>query len=191
MLKHVKPRKALQFDCDLSMVREEGDQMVNEDQMIDGDQMINATSLLQDDDQLHLTLDLQIVEQEMEAPLVTDDLAAGQEDDDDSILTNPPTILSEDEELDDGVSEPSFNRLFIGKRLMEMQKEELVEKEASAPLRGAVVEGRESLVAAWVENGGRRGFSRSHRVLGADASGGKRCLLIFLCSMLTKALGAL
>ena len=188
MLKHVKPRKALQFDCDLSMVREEGDQMVNE--MIDGDQMINATSLLQDDDQLHLTLDLQIVEQEMEAPLVTDNLA-GQEDDDDSILTNPPTILSEDEELDDGVSEPSFNRLFIGKRLVEMQKEELVEKEASAPLRGAVVESRQSLVAAWVENGGRRGFSRSHRVLGADASGGKRCLLIFLCSMLTKALGAL
>ena len=187
MLKHVKPRKALQFD--LSMVREEGDQMI--DEVIDGDQMINATSLLQDDDQLHLTLDLQMVEQEMEAPLVTDDLAAGQEDDDDSILTNPPTILSEDEELDDGVSEPSFNRLFIGKRLVEMQKEELVEKEAPAPLRGAVVEGRESLVAAWVENGGRRGFSRSHRVLGADTSGGKRCLLIFLCSMLTKALGAL
>ena len=182
MLKHVRPRKALQFDCDLSLVREEGDQMTNGDQMINRDQMINGDQmtngyqtidvifLLQDHDQLHLTLDLQVVEQEMEAPLITQNVS--DEDDDDSLVTNPPSMLDEDEELD-CASEPAFDRLFLGRRLGETQEEEeVIEKEA--PRRGSVMEGREGLVAAWVETGGRRGFARSYRILGAETCKGQR-----------------
>ena len=180
MLKHVRPRKALQFDCDLSLVREEGDQMTNGDQIINGDQMINGDQtidgifLLQDHDQLHLTLDLQVVEQEMEAPLITQNVS--DEDDDDSIVTNPPTMLDEDEELD-CATEPAFDRLFLGRRLGEMQEEEGEEEEViekEAPRRGSVMEGREGLVAAWVETGGRRGFARNYRILGAETCKGQR-----------------
>ena len=164
MLKHVRPRKALQFECDLSLVREEpGDQMINEDQTIDPGQ-------------LHITLDLQIVEQEMEAPMTENDSCEeDDEDDGDSILTNPPTMLDED----DVASDLAFDRLFLGRRLAEMQEEEEEEIVEKAPRRGSVVEGRESLVAAWVETGGRRGFARTYRLVSVDTSGRQRCLAFF------------
>merc|ERR1719206_408299 len=69
---------------------------------------------------------------------------SGEEDDEDSIITNPPSILDIDGEL-----------------LREAVEEEELSENEVAVLKGSV--GRDSLVAAWVENGGRRGFARSYR----------------------------
>ena len=82
---------------------------------------------------------------------------SGEEDDEDSIITNPPSILDLDGEL-----------------LREaVEEEELAENEV-AVLKGRV--GRDSLVAAWVENGGRRGFARSYR--SSSLSRGQRCFFV-------------
>ena len=166
MLKHVRQaRKALEFDCNLSLVREEhlaGDHL---DQLnhLEGEHIIDK-----DNDQLHITLDLQVVEREMEAALLMTENASCEEDGDgDSIVTNHPSMLGEDEEVDDGASELAFQHLLLGGRLAEEGKEE----EEKAPCRGSVVEGRDGLVAAWLEGGwrvdggGRRGFA-------AEAAGG-------------------
>ena len=53
--------------------------------------------------------------------------------------------------------------MLLGGRLVEMQEEEEEEEEEKAPCRGSVMEGRDGLVAAWLEAGGRRGFARSYR----------------------------
>ena len=161
MLKHVRQaRKALEFDCNLSLVREEhlaGDHL---DQLnhLEGEHIIDK-----DNDQLHITLDLQVVEREMEAALLMTENASCEEDGDgDSIVTNHPSMLGEDEEVDDGASELAFEHLLLGGRLAEEEEEEEEEK---ASCRGSVVEGRDGLVAAWLEGGGRRGFA-------AEAAGG-------------------
>ena len=155
MLKHVRQtRKAHQFDCNLSLVREEhleGDHL---------DQPEEEHIINEDHGQLHITLDLQVVEREMEAAqLMTENTSCEEDDDGDSIITNHPSMLGEDEEGDDGAaSELAFEHLLLGGRLAEMQEEE-----EGAPCRGSVVEGRDGLVAAWLEAGGRRGFARSYR----------------------------
>ena len=193
MLKHVRRRQPLQLDTTPALARQERvkkvfeddqlnkkDQVFNEDQFDNPDQMINedqgsnkmpnndevttdnlSTKKIQivNDDQLPPTtlapqdqshcegsMDLDIDEQAQ--------IMSGEKDDEDSIITNPPSILDLDGEL-----------------LREaMEEEELTENEV-AVLKGRV--GRDSLVAAWVENGGRRGFARSYR--SSSLSRGQRC----------------
>ena len=193
MLKHVRRRQPLQLDTTPALARQERvekvveddhlnkkdqvlkkDQFDNEDQMINEDQGSNkmpnndevttdnlSTKKIQivNDDQLPPTtlapqdqshregsMDLDIDEQAQ--------IMSGEKDDEDSIITNPPSILDLDGEL-----------------LREaVEEEELTENEV-AVLKGRV--GRDSLVAAWVENGGRRGFARSYR--SSSLSRGQRC----------------
>ena len=196
MLKHVRRRQPLQLDATLALARQERvekvvednqlnkkdqvlkkDQFDNEDQMINEDrqfkkiiindevttdklstkknQIVNDDQLPpatlaplapQDQSQHEGSMDLDIEEQAQ--------VMSGEEDDEDSIITNPPSILDLDGEL-----------------LREaVEEEELTENEV-AVLKGSV--GRDSLVAAWVENGGRRGFARSYRC--SSLSRGQRC----------------
>lgn len=193
MLKHVRRRQPLQLDTTPALARQERmekdfeddqlnkpDQVLKEDQFDNEDQMINedrqskkmpnndevttdnlSTKKIQkvNDDQLSLatlspqdqshregSMDLDIDEQAQ--------IMSGEEDDEDSIITNPPSILDLDGEL-----------------LREaVEEKELTENEV-AVLKGSV--GRDSLVAAWVENGGRRGFARSYR--SSSLSRGQRC----------------
>ena len=155
MLKHVRQaRKALEFDCNLSLVREEHLEGDHLDRLnhLEGEHIID-----EDHDQLHITLDLQVVEREMEAAqLMTENASCEEDGDGDSIVTNHPSMLGEDEEVDDGASELAFQHLLLGGRLAEEGKEE----EEKAPCRGSVVEGRDGLVAAWLDGQlGRRGFA--------------------------------
>ena len=193
MLKHVRRRQPLQLDATPALARQERvkkdfeddqlnktdqvfkedqidnkDQMINEDQgsikmlnndevtpdrlstkknqIVNDDQLPPATLAPQDQSHQEGTMDLDIDEQAQ--------VMSGEEDDEDSIITNPPSILDLDGEL-----------------LREaVEEEELTENEV-AVLKGRV--GRDSLVAAWVENGGRRGFARSYR--SSSLSRGQRC----------------
>ena len=194
MLKHVRRRQPLQLDTTPALARQERvekvfeddqlnkrdqvlkedqfdneDQMINEDrqfkkmlnndevttdklstikknQMVNDDQLPPATLAHQDQSQHEGTMDLDIEEQAQ--------VMSGEEDDEDSIITNPPSILDIDGEL-----------------LREAVEEEELSENEVAVLKGRV--GRDSLVAAWVESGGRRGFARSYR--SSSLSRGQRC----------------
>ena len=198
MLKHVRRRQPLQLDATPALARQQRvkkvveveddqlnktdqvlkedqfdnkDQMINEDQgskkmlnkdevtpdklstkknqIVNDDQLPPATLAPQDQSHQEGTMDLDIDEQAQ--------VMSGEEDDEDSIITNPPSILDLDGEL-----------------LREaVEEEELTENEV-AVLKGRV--GRDSLVAAWVENGGRRGFARSYR--SSSLSRGQRCFFV-------------
>ena len=192
MLKHVRRRQPLQLDATPALARQERvekviedkpdqvlkedqfdneDQMINEDrqlkkilnndevttdnlstkkiQIVNDDQLPPATLAPQDQSHREGSMDLDIDEQAQ--------IMSGEEDDEDSIITNPPSILDLDGEL-----------------LREaVEEEELAENEV-AVLKGRV--GRDSLVAAWVENGGRRGFARSYR--SSSLSRGQRCFFV-------------
>ena len=197
MLKHVRRRQPLQLDATLALARQErvekvvednqlnkpdqvlkedqfdnGDQMIDEDrqlkkilnndevttdnlstkniQIVNDDQLPPATLAPQDQSQHEGTMDLDIDE------LLQAQIMSGEEDDEDSIITNPPSILDLDGEL-----------------LREAVEEGELNENEVAVLKGRV--GRDSLVAAWVENGGRRGFARSYR--SSSLSRGQRCFL--------------
>ena len=193
MLKHVRRRQPLQLDATPASVRQErgekdfeDDQLNKKDQVLKKDQFDNEDQMINEDRQLKKILNndevttdnlstkkIQIVNDDQLPPttLAPQDqshcegsmdldideqvqVMSGEEDDEDSIITNPPSILDLDGEL-----------------LREaMEEEELTENEV-AVLKGSV--GRDSLVAAWVENGGRRGFARSYRC--SSLSRGQRC----------------
>ena len=199
MLKHVRRRQPLQLDTTPALARQErmekdfeDDQLNKQDQVLKKDQFDNEDQMINEDRQFkkiiindEVTTDKlstkknQIVNDDQLPPATLAPLApqdqsqhegsmdldieeqaqvmSGEEDDEDSIITNPPSILDLDGEL-----------------LREaVEEEELAENEV-AVLKGRV--GRDSLVAAWVENGGRRGFARSYR--SSSLSRGQRCFFV-------------